>query len=145
MTLRDVGQGLRKDMLRRQKALEEVGRIKYGEKPGNGPGIPGVVLEVSNVGPVKIKRPIEDIWIELHLKRELTGEAIALMGYSVVGEKKNDLILTLRYGDGKVSDEKAMEIAKLIRHMVTKVSLDRTVKSVFDELRGITGGKQTLR
>jgi hypothetical protein len=122
-------------MMRRYNELEEIGRIKHGEIAPPGPPIPGVVLEVSGVGPLQIKWPILDARLVLRVRSELPGNSLALMAYSVIGEQKNNLELIFRYADGVISDRQMGEIAKTVRYALMKISLDRTMQSAFEELR----------
>jgi hypothetical protein len=141
LTLREVGRRLREDMMQRFDGFEEIGRIKYGEKRPQRSPFPGVILEVSNVGPIRIKWPIVDVWAGLRVRSELPGDSLSIMAYSIVGEKKNDLVLILRYSDAKVGEDEIVEIAKLVEYMMKKMSLDRTVQSAFDELKEFNRGK----
>jgi hypothetical protein len=134
-TLREVGKQMRADLFRRSDRLEDIARIKFIERKIDEPEIPGVVLEVSNIGGFKIKYPVVDAWASLRLLSSAAGDGLAVMTFTVFGEKKREMVLRLRYADGRVGDDEAFAITKMIAHTFRHVSLDRTVKSVWEELR----------
>jgi hypothetical protein len=134
-TLREVGRRMRADLMRRYDALEDIARIKYVEKQSCGKPIPGIILEVTNMGPIHIKWPVVDAWACLRVGSARVAESLAIMGFSVMGEKKKDLIVRLRYGEGWLGDDEVFEIANMVGHVLKNISLDRTVQSTFDELK----------
>jgi hypothetical protein len=126
-------------MRRRESELEDIARMKYCEKPQTGPMFPGLTLGITNMGPLKIKWPIVDAWASVNVRAGFAANSIMVMAFSVMGEKKNDLIVRLRFNDSKLGDDEAFEMAKSIDYVMRNIPLDRTLKSAFDELKQIKG------
>jgi hypothetical protein len=134
-TLREVGRRMRSDLFRRSDDLEDVARIKFLHAPVPDPPIPGAVLEVTNMGPLRIKWPVLDAWASIRLAADFGKHSLSIMTFSVVGEKKKEIVVRLRYGDGEVGDDEAFAIAKMIDHVLRRISLETTVKAAWEELR----------
>jgi hypothetical protein len=57
------------------------------------------------------------------------------MTFSVMGDRRNDIVLRLRHADSRLGEDEVYSMSKSIDHVMRHVPLDRTVQSVFDELR----------
>jgi hypothetical protein len=136
-TLRQVGNGMRADLIRRRGILEDIARIKFDDSKPVGKPFPGIVLEVSNMGPIALKWPIVDAWTGLSMHSQFTGDGVSVMSFSVEREKVKELVLRFRYSDGRLGDDEACAIAKSLEHCMKHISLDRTVQSAFDELQDL--------
>jgi hypothetical protein len=137
MTLREAGRKLRTDMRRRESELEDMARMKFCEKPFTDPPLSTLGLEITNMGPIKIKWPIVDAWASLRIAPVFGANSLAIMAFSVMGEKKSDLVVRLRFTDSLFGEDEAFAMAQTINHFMRYVPLDRTVQSAFDELRDV--------
>jgi hypothetical protein len=135
LTLREVGRRMRQDMLNRRGDLHDIARLKYcNEKPIGVPK-PGLVMEISNMGPVALKGPLVEVWTGLNMHADVTGDGVSIMSFSANGPKKNELVMRFRYSDAKIGEDEALAIAKSLKYFMRNISLDRTVQSAFEELR----------
>jgi hypothetical protein len=139
MTLREIGRRMRADMRRRESELEDIARMKYCERVCAGPAFPGLTLGITNMGPLRIRWPIADAWAEVRVARGFAETMMTVMGFSVMGERKNVLVVRLRFADSKFGEDEAFEMAKSMGHVMRNISLERTLKSAFDELIQIKG------
>jgi hypothetical protein len=140
MTLRGVGRQLRTDLRRRRTEFEDIGLLKYCGKSVNGKGIEGLGIDITNMGRLKIKWPIVDAWVSIQIGADFAKNSLALMCFSVQGERKNELVLRLRFADSGFGEDEAFAMAKSINHLVRHISLDRTIESAFDELQAVQRG-----
>ncbi|KAH0794241.1 hypothetical protein GPJ56_001844 [Histomonas meleagridis] len=134
-TLRDVGARMREDLMKRNKRGEAFGFLKNIGKPMVDPIIPGVGLEISNVGLIKIKKPIKDVWMSLSMQAKYTEDIVSLMGFSVLGNGRNDTTIRFRYCDSKLADDETKSITNSIEYFFKNISLDKTVGDALDELK----------
>jgi hypothetical protein len=135
MTLREVGARLRDDLVRRRARLDDFGRCKYMGEKFPGPTFPGIGLEITNMGALRIKPPVKDAWASLVFDHPCLGYCLTAMAFSVIGSGKNDLVLRLRYGNNALGDDEAYEVARVVDHFLRNISLDRKVQSAFDEIK----------
>jgi hypothetical protein len=63
------------------------------------------------------------------------ADSLSIMAFSVIGEKKKDVVVRLRHSDARIGEDEAFAIAKSVDHPWRDVTLDRSVRSVFEELR----------
>jgi hypothetical protein len=133
-TLREVGRRLREDMRRREMELEDIATMKFADKLSAVSTSKGIALGISNVGPLRIKWPIVDAWASVRVQSSFSASFLTVLSFSVIGEKKNDLVVRLRFADSKLGDDEAFEMAKSMGYVLRNILLDRTLQSAFDEL-----------
>jgi hypothetical protein len=77
----------------------------------------------------------------LAVPRYFSGDSLAVMAYSFIGEKKNDILLISRYSDAKIGEDKMVEITKLVEYVMTNGESDRIIHSAFDGLKQLNEGE----
>jgi hypothetical protein len=140
MTLRDAGQRMREDLVRRRNRLEDFVGLKFLDEEFSGPTFPGIGLEVTNMGQINIRPPATDAWASLVSSGEEDGYCLTAMAFSVVGPAKNDLVVRLRYGVNQLGADEAYDVARVVDHFLRNVSLDRKVQDAFDEVKAFLKG-----
>ncbi|OHT17274.1 hypothetical protein TRFO_41161 [Tritrichomonas foetus] len=134
MKLSDVAREMRNDLTRQLNEGYQFGHAKstFSTKDP----IPGIWLEITNMGPLKIKPPIKDAWASLTMKN-LGRELTSLMTFSVIDGDRNDVVTRFRYSPHVLSRKEATRMAESINYFLRNVSFDRTVASVYDEIKSI--------
>ncbi|OHT01728.1 hypothetical protein TRFO_31338 [Tritrichomonas foetus] len=131
-TVKDIAQALRKDMQKRLENGEMPSYLKINECYYDNKGLSA---EVSNVGTMVLKKPIKDAWMQIRFNEKSNPSVISLLTFGVKNEKRNDLILRLRYTQCRMRDEEADVILNAIKHSIMNIPLDTKVEDAFDELR----------
>jgi hypothetical protein len=114
--------------------------MRFAGRTFAGPPLKGLGLNVTNIGPLRIKWPIVDAWASIRIAESFASGSLSITAFSVTGKRRNDLAMRLRYGDGVFGDDEAATMAKSIGHFVRHIRLDRNVQSALDELREIQAG-----
>lgn len=95
----------------------------------------GSIAEISQLPPARIRKPINDAWIQITM-RDLQNETLSLLGHSIINEDKNTNVYAsrLRYVPSQLTDKDALKISEGIHHFLTSIPPDTTVGQAFDEL-----------
>jgi hypothetical protein len=64
-------------------------------------------IEVSSMGPFMIGWPVVDAWSSIQIKGGFAANSRALMVFSVLGERKKKILLTLRFADAVFGEDEA--------------------------------------
>jgi hypothetical protein len=137
MTLREIGARLRADMRRRESKFHDIAIMKFPARIPPGPPLKGMGLDVTNMGPLRIKWPIVDAWASIRIGTEFAANWLTIMTFSVMGERRNDLVVRFRFANSRFGEDEALAIAKSINHFWRHIPLERTIQSAFDELREV--------
>lgn len=143
----DVGKNLRKSLIEKLNNNEQFAvynSMKYNESL---PKLNGIVTEFSNIGGIKIRKPIKDLWISLNIKC-INRETVSNMGFSVIrddfdsynkedriNKSRNDMIIRYRYSPRKLSLNEATKIAKSIEFFLKNISLDDRVGNTYEKVK----------
>ena len=100
--------------------------------PPDGKPIPGIGLELSNIGRFKIGGPIEDIFVKSCVMDKSCDPLISHSSFSVSSPSSNILNGMFRYPSSKVDDKTATIIAKSVEYALKYLPLDTTVGSALD-------------
>ena len=130
MKLSEVGKLLRENMNIKLKRGDQFGFYKgLGEKSEQ-KVIPGIGLEITNMGPLPIKKPIVNAWASLHAKTINVEKIISLMSFSV----NDDFYIRLRYGSGALTHEEMKEYAKSVEFAIRNIPFDMSVEEAYNLL-----------
>lgn len=135
MTLRDVGEQMRRDMFRRLDRGEQFGFMKGLKGCPDAEQLPGACLEITNMKSMIQKKPIVDSWCALSLTNQSTEQVLSVMSFGTEGYGKNKHVIRLRYGPSGFSKSDMNVFGKSFDHFMRNISLDRRVDDVFDEMR----------
>ena len=136
-TIEEIGRELRNDF---KKKYNDESLFAYLKAlGGNIPvlGLKGVGTEITNVGPIPIKKPVVDCHLGILMNSDFTESVISLMGSSVISSEKNEIALRLRYGPNKVSEEEATKIAKRIVHLMKNVPKETRIDEALHSIQNI--------
>jgi hypothetical protein len=64
-------------------------------------------IDVSSMAPLRIGEPVVDAWSLIQIKGGFRANSRALMAFSVMTERKNKIMLTLRFADGVFGEDEA--------------------------------------
>lgn len=131
MTLGEVARNIRNDLNSRIDEGEPFGSMK--PEPA-GDRLPGFFTIVSSIGPIKIQKPVEDIWIAVQADAKSMGSS-DITSFSIVDENRNDVVFQLRYNENVVSTEEMSEYGDIIEDVLRNVPLDAKVKDVVKAMR----------
>ena len=96
---------------------------------------PGIGIEVTNVGPVMLKRPVTDIWMQQTMKSTWTEGTMSLLSYSIMDETgRNDVVTRLRFSPTSVRRERAEQISKAILHIAQHVPLSAPIWAIMSDI-----------
>lgn len=97
---------------------------------------PGAVHgNVSNLGPVRFKKPIEDLYLSSVNEGPGTDLFLFLLTYGKVSETMNDIVTRFRFSPATTSQKTAQIIQDSIKHVITEIPLSAKLHDVLRELR----------
>ncbi|KAH0795088.1 hypothetical protein GPJ56_000931 [Histomonas meleagridis] len=140
MTIREAGKQLRNNFNR--KTLN--GAIFNSLKPEfdyGGNDNENILVELSNVGPMEFKDPINDVWVQQSMKSKIIERTVTLTSFSMVGSHKNLISNRLQYSPTTVSDEAAQKISNSISYFMKNISPDVTIREAMELMRHIQNPK----
>jgi len=120
-TVEEIGRELRRDF--QDKYMNE-GAFSYLKAIQNLKTIknfPGVGNELTNVGPILIRSPIQNASMSISINSENCQSVLSLMSYSVISERLNEVITRLRYGEKKVNNIEADLVMKSIKWSMSHI------------------------
>ena len=139
MTLDEFGREFReafKEQVKKRTPLDFIGwlgaarPVKFGP-----PGVSGPTAEVTNVGPVRIERPVKDIWMQQTMKSTWTEGTLSLLSYSIIdGMERNDVVTRLRFSPTSVRRERVEEILRAVLHIARNVPASEPISAVVKEI-----------
>lgn len=139
-TLGDFQKSLRKDFLEKLNSDFLMNSIKTDFKHGyeiedeDKPPMENTI-QVTNVGPLKFKRPITDFWVQQHMVCNSAAGNICLLSFSKVNEKINNVVCRLRYSPTAISEETAQMLTDCVKYGIQNFPLSMTAQEAFDEYR----------
>ncbi|OHS94532.1 hypothetical protein TRFO_39301 [Tritrichomonas foetus] len=133
MNLSQFAQIMRKSLNDKLARHEQFGIF---HSPQNGKIIPGNYFEISNIGPIKIKKPITNLWISMEMKA-YERYTIANMGFSVDDGQQNNLVTRFRWNPHTLSPDEARRMEAVVNHVIGNVSFDRTIGDVYEEAKEV--------
>ena len=139
MTLGEFRQEFRKafnTQLKNNGPLGFIGWLKNLQGPRLSPvEVDGPTAEVTNVGPVMLKRPVTDIWMQQTMKSTWTEGTMSLLSYSIMDETgRNDVVTRLRFSPTSVRRERAEQISKAILHIAQHVPLSAPIWAIMSDI-----------
>jgi hypothetical protein len=97
--------------------------------------LPGIGLELSNMGVIKIKDPVEDIWLRSSI-RDSTGEPfLSFSSYSVASETQNQWRANVRYRSALIDKKDAEAVSRGAFFALKKLPMTMTVKDAMREIQ----------
>ncbi|KAH0793328.1 hypothetical protein GPJ56_002738 [Histomonas meleagridis] len=133
MKLSEVGRLMREDMEKKIKEKHHFGFIKSLGVSSDAKPIPGIGLEITNMGALPIQKPIVDAFVSHHAKTINISSIVSLMSFSVA----DDIYIRLRYGSGVLTHEEMNKYAKSIDFFIRNISLNNTVEEAYNEMMKI--------
>lgn len=135
MTVREVGKAMRRDFDRRVSEGGLFSYLKALEADRPNIGLPGVGIEISNVGPVKIKEPIEDVHMSISMTSDYVQDVFSALSFSVISDFDNKIIVRSRYGPNKVGEAEALDITRGIEFALRNVDFDIPICDAISEIQ----------
>lgn len=141
MTLGQLGDSMRQNFNQNVKNRMYIDYMKSVWasvcKPWIVPQPKGVGLEVSSIGPIRIRKPVKDAYVSLMTPDNYALGSLCLMSYSIVNEDtgRNEYIGHTQYNTLEVSRTEGDLFTKGIEHAMTKFDRTKTVREALDELK----------
>jgi hypothetical protein len=101
-----------------------------------GVGPPGVGIEITNIGAIKLKRPFRDAWIQQATDENTVKGVFSLQSASCLPPDGGpvDVVQRLRYAPSEVNEREAMLIAKFIKFGMQNFEAKTRVGEALDAL-----------
>ncbi|OHT09177.1 hypothetical protein TRFO_22108 [Tritrichomonas foetus] len=136
-TILSIGQKLR-------KSLND--RIKNGDLPAyylynqDSTKAEGSTSEISNMGPIFIKDPIKDVFMQISYKDPIQSAVLSLLTWSVVSIERNELAFRLRYQPSWLHDYEADAVVNGIKFALEELPSNTPVGDAFKEIQAFQDG-----
>ena len=130
-TLQSIGRAMREDYLRRRANgyLFKTFKALFQDKTDK--RLPGNPVELTNVGPLFIKKPVVDAFLGIVLDSEYCQNLISVMASSAVSEDKNDIVIRSRYSPNVMSEKDAKKFTDRIVYLMKNVPLNTNIEEAF--------------
>jgi hypothetical protein len=131
--VRELWDGLRRSFQERMIAGEYLGGLRAFQEGESLPRLSGVGMETSNVGAVKVKPPIEDVWFAVFW----TGMGFPGYAANIAYTVKNRLRGTMMMNDADMGEEEAQRFCRTVWAAVNGINPERSIEEAIDWLKEI--------
>ena len=107
-------------------------------RPWRRPTAPGVAIEMSSMGPVKISGPVKDAFVTLTCNDKKDIGSISLLTYAADNENtggERKFIGQMQYNTGEISAPECEAFTKEVIYAMTNFDDNMTVGEALNELR----------
>ena len=134
-TIQEMMKQLREDFKTRMKTDEVFSYLK-SFKTNNiiTNQLPGVTVDVSNVGRFQLDGPFENVWIHSDMLAGLDPNRASFISFSVDGNGRNDVYTTTRYCSSAISEREIELVSKSLHYGMEKIPLNTTCGEALDIL-----------
>ena len=139
MTLGELGKAMRASF-QRNVANQSYFGFMYNVweavfRPWRSKSLKGLGMEVSSVGPIRIKSPVKDAWLVLRKKDDYALNSASLLSYSLLGPEKKEFIGTFEYCSKELNKLDGFKIARSIEFCLRNLKDNMTVKEAIDFIK----------
>ena len=130
-TIQSIGKAMREDYKRRRENgyLFKTFKALFQNKTSD--SIPGSPVELTNVGPLFIKKPVVDAFLGIRLDSDYCQSLISVMTSSVVTEGKNQMAIRTRYSPNAMTSDEAQKLTDRIAYILKNVPLQTNLEEAF--------------
>ena len=126
MTVGELGKQMRKDFNDKIKKGHHYSFLK-SLVPPEAKAIPGIGLELSNIGRFQIKSPLKDLFLKSSVFDQFCDPLISHSSFSVDTGVKNTLHGMFRFKPSAIKEETVRELASKVKFSLQNISNDMTV------------------
>jgi hypothetical protein len=128
-TIKEIGSAMRRD-------FQEKGQTgELFEVEGNNVEHAGsCVVCLSNLGPLRVEEPFEDVWMQQTMESKFAVGSLCLLTWSKLSNGNNDFWGRLRYSPEIFTRKQATGIGKSIAHVLENMSENTRVDEAVEEL-----------
>lgn len=143
-SIKELGEMMRDDF---QKGINE-GRLFSHMKtvweavyrPWRNPNGPGIGIEMSSMGQMKVCGPVKDAFVTLICDDKKDVGSVSFLTYTIENENRGDektFIGQMQYNSGEISDGEIELFSKLVIHAMTKFEDSMKVGDAINELKNL--------
>ena len=133
-TVGDLTSGLRRELNQAIASKQWLGTLKWAMTDGRDPYPKnGQMLYLSNVGQLRIKKPIKDVMVRIN--QVAPEDATCTVSYSVISETQNVVKTHMCYGSEVVSHEQMSRFNKLVEFGLRNMKKDWRIDETIAHLR----------
>lgn len=142
-TIKELGEMMRSDFNQGLKDgrlfshMKSVWEAVY--RPWRNPNQPGIGIEMSSMGTVKISGPVKDAFVTLICNDKKDLGSVSFLTYTIENEENGEktFIGQMQYNTGEISTVEIEEFSKYVTHAMTKFEDKMTVSDAINELRNL--------
>jgi hypothetical protein len=131
--VRALWDGLRDSYRERIAAGEYLGALRAFNEGESLPRLPGVGMETSNVGEVRIVEPIEDAWLGVFW----TGQGFPGYAANIVYSVKGRLRGTVMLNEADMGETEAGRFSRTVWAGIGRVDAGRSIREEIERLREV--------
>lgn len=135
MPLRDVFRLLRRDFETKKENGSFFTALKLNLVGFPADPNPGSFGQVTNIGPLRLKYPITDLWIQQSVFCRAAERCFSLLSFSLIDPPRNDVAFALRYAPSVTAESEASKVARGVDFVMTSVPLDTPVGDVIRQVQ----------
>lgn len=95
----------------------------------------GLGMEVSSIGPIRIKSPVKDAWLVLRSPDNYPLSTTSLLSFSLFGPEKKEFIGTFEYCTKELNKLDGFKITRSIEFCLRNLKDNMTVKEAIDFIK----------
>ena len=139
MTLLELGQKMRASFNQNLASQHYFGHMynvwEAVWRPWRSPNPKGLGMEVSSVGPIKLKPPVKDAWIVLRSPDSYGLQSTSFLSFSLLGPQKKEFAATFQYCSNEMHPLDGKKIAKSIEFCLRNLKDNMTVQEAIDSIK----------
>lgn len=141
MTLGELGDAMRKSFnvnVQQRRYIDYMKSVWASVfKPWIVPEPKGLGLEVSSIGPIRIRKPVKDAYVSLMTPDSYGLGSLCLMSYSIINEDtgRNEFIGHTQYNTTEISRKEGDLFTKGIEYAMTSFDRSKKVGQAINELK----------
>ncbi|KAH0795929.1 hypothetical protein GPJ56_000177 [Histomonas meleagridis] len=101
-------------------------------RPWRCKSVPGIGMEVSSIGQIKIHRPVKNAWIVLYSPDNYEISGTSFLTYSLISEEKKEFLGTMQFNTLELNEDDGMMLTKSSEFAMKNLKGNMTVKEALD-------------
>ena len=136
-TIESIGKAMRKNYKMKKERGDLFSYLKVLTSDEKVVKLKGVGTELTNVGPLFLKKPFIDAHLGIQMNSDYVGNVVSIMGSSVVSDDKNEIAVRVRYGPNKMTDKEAKTFTDRIKYVMQHIPKETKITDAISILQSV--------
>lgn len=97
----------------------------------------GIMICFSNLGPIRVKKPVKDLYLYNMCINGAFDFAIPLLTYAIIDEKndRNEFHSQVRYEGNGLTEKQAITLSKSLKHYLQTCNVNNTLEQALKDIK----------